>query len=197
MNLNYLSCSKENNIRVNTSLLSFLLLSLRSVSLRKKARPVRESNNIEDNVRRISVKVSCRHKFQTVKPQITFRLRLTRSTRESRFPKTWIHRSDRWMPRIYGSREKVTDLWRYFSRKIPGRSSRNIDTVSCMELGKKQRRDFETFENRRMKWKDKEIFRMNGFKKIELDSLFLRFWSKYCNDEWIMEFNFWLQSNDF
>lgn len=80
MNLNYLSCSKENNIRVNTSLLSFLLLSLRSVSLRKKARPVRESNNIEDNVRRISVKVSCRHKFQTVKPQITFRLRFPART---------------------------------------------------------------------------------------------------------------------
>lgn len=40
---------------------------------------------------------------------------------------------------------------------------------------KKQRGDFKTFENRRMKWKDKEIFGMNGFKKIELDSLFYDF----------------------
>lgn len=170
MILNYLSCSKENNIRVNTFILSLLLLHP-SFSP-QKARSARESNNIGDNEE--SQYAAINSKPWNRKSRLDWGFRLAQSTRESRFPKTWIHRSDRWMPRMgRGKKSLICDA--IFPAKFLADRAETSTPFRVWNWEKKQRGDFKTFENRRMMWKDKEIFGMNGFKKIELDSLFYDF----------------------
>lgn len=153
--LNYLSCSKENDIRVNSIYFSpffffFFLLVLRA-SLRKKARPAREPNNIGGES--VSVRVIYRHKFQTVKPQIAFRLRFPVRTINSRVAFSEdVDPSIGSMDASNMGREKKSPICdAIFPAKFLADRAETSTPFRVWNWGKKRRSEFSRHENRRMK----------------------------------------------